>query len=205
MLKYSQKQGGSVHVFIVISLIVVLLGALGFVFWQNFVNNGSNEVSSVDTTTQTETTADTIEESTDEEVALSAGNFNGETGTFQARGYLYTKDFPEPYCETNCTMYTRAFFHVSESPSQAISSFITERKGNAFIADPAVALGCVVDGTIQATGTVSGNKIYSPEISKSLIASNESKQVAVEIGRSAVMSGSEAPMCYSHFDSVSLL
>ena len=38
-MKSMNKQKGSAHVAIVIVLIVALLGALGFIFWQNFIRN----------------------------------------------------------------------------------------------------------------------------------------------------------------------
>lgn len=47
MIKYSHSQGFA-HAFLVIGLIVALLGALGFIFWQNFIHNET-------TVTKTET------------------------------------------------------------------------------------------------------------------------------------------------------
>jgi len=38
MIKNSQKQTGSAHVVIIIILILALLGTLGFIFWQNYIN-----------------------------------------------------------------------------------------------------------------------------------------------------------------------
>ncbi|QQG50916.1 MAG: hypothetical protein HZB75_00185 [Candidatus Saccharibacteria bacterium] len=38
MVKSSSRQIGSVHFIIIIILVVTLLGVLGFVFWQNFIN-----------------------------------------------------------------------------------------------------------------------------------------------------------------------
>ncbi len=37
-----KKQSGSAHVIIVIVLVIALLGSLGFIFWQNFVNKTTN-------------------------------------------------------------------------------------------------------------------------------------------------------------------
>ena len=53
MIKDSSHQKGSAHVVIII-LIVALLGALGFVFWQNFMNKDSKETPIKQTTTQTD-------------------------------------------------------------------------------------------------------------------------------------------------------
>lgn len=50
----SRNQSGSAHVVIIIVLIVAVLGALGFIFWQNFVNKSANMNSSTSTSEQTE-------------------------------------------------------------------------------------------------------------------------------------------------------
>ncbi len=39
MIKISSKQTGSAHVIIIVILVIALLGTLGFIFWQNFINN----------------------------------------------------------------------------------------------------------------------------------------------------------------------
>lgn len=51
MIKTSLNQKGSAHVVIIVILVVALIGALGFVFWQNFMKNdtASNADKSVDT------------------------------------------------------------------------------------------------------------------------------------------------------------
>lgn len=36
-----KKQTGSIHVIIIVGLVALLIGALGFIFWQNFVNSKS--------------------------------------------------------------------------------------------------------------------------------------------------------------------
>jgi hypothetical protein len=42
MFKDSSSQTGSAHVIIIVVLVVALIGALGFVFWQNFIQNDVN-------------------------------------------------------------------------------------------------------------------------------------------------------------------
>ncbi|MGV9001337.1 MAG: hypothetical protein ACOH18_00050 [Candidatus Saccharimonadaceae bacterium] len=39
MIKHSQKQNGSTLVVVIIILVVAVIGALGFIFWQNFIKN----------------------------------------------------------------------------------------------------------------------------------------------------------------------
>jgi len=57
MIKNSLRQKGSTHVVIIIILVFVLLGALGFIFWQNFINkepSQSNPESNTSTNTPVE-------------------------------------------------------------------------------------------------------------------------------------------------------
>lgn len=49
MIKNSQRQIGSAHLVIVITLVVALIGALGFIFWQNFVKTETDTSESVTT------------------------------------------------------------------------------------------------------------------------------------------------------------
>ncbi|MDB5166970.1 MAG: hypothetical protein JWN26_115 [Candidatus Saccharibacteria bacterium] len=55
-MKSRQSQAGSAHLVIIIVLVVALLGALGFVFWQNFINKPvANQANSSQTTPTTKT------------------------------------------------------------------------------------------------------------------------------------------------------
>ncbi len=49
MIKNSHNQNGSAHVVIIIILVVALIGALGFIFWQNFFKNDATSTTSVAT------------------------------------------------------------------------------------------------------------------------------------------------------------
>jgi|GEM_PF-5651761 len=53
-MKSRHTQTGSAHVVIIIVLVIAVLGALGFIFWQNFLNKPA---ASTTTTTTTKTTA----------------------------------------------------------------------------------------------------------------------------------------------------
>ncbi len=46
-----QKQSGSVHLIITIILVLALLGALGFIFWQNVMNKKDTTAATAQTTT----------------------------------------------------------------------------------------------------------------------------------------------------------
>ena len=68
MIKYFQKQAGSAHVVIIVVIVAAVLGALGYVFWQNFINKDTSEITndSKQTTTQSgETPANPVEQPKD--------------------------------------------------------------------------------------------------------------------------------------------
>jgi len=70
MIKNSSSQKGSAHVIIVIILVLALLGALGFIFWQNFLNKDTDDSSTpAATSTGTDKTV-TQDEKTKQEYLL---------------------------------------------------------------------------------------------------------------------------------------
>ena len=52
MIKNSQRQSGSAHVVIIVILVVALLGALGFIFYQNFIKQNNQTNNTTPGTTQ---------------------------------------------------------------------------------------------------------------------------------------------------------
>lgn len=69
MIKNSQRQNGSAHIVIIIVLVVALIGALGYIFWQNFISKGSN-------TEHTTVTTESLEDSSDSTFKSSVYTFD---------------------------------------------------------------------------------------------------------------------------------
>lgn len=59
-MKQKNNQSESGHILIIIALVVVLLGALGFIFWQNFMQPKTDDDTDNTTTTITTTSSTTI-------------------------------------------------------------------------------------------------------------------------------------------------
>lgn len=62
------KQQGSAHVAVVIVLVVALLGALGFIFWQNFIKK--DDTTKQNATTSAEKKEETVEEVDSDELSV---------------------------------------------------------------------------------------------------------------------------------------
>jgi hypothetical protein len=78
MIKNSHQQAGSAHIVIIIILAISVIGLLGFVFWQNFVNI-RNEDKDAAVTTQS-TTPDTTTSPTAPELSLQGLGVTPPTG-----------------------------------------------------------------------------------------------------------------------------
>lgn len=78
MINISRKQDGSAHIAIVIILVVALLGALGFIFWQNVVVDKNVTESSQQTSNSTSQIASGDSKgASDREVAEQTGTIVG--------------------------------------------------------------------------------------------------------------------------------
>ncbi len=80
-----KKQQGSAHVIIVVVLVVALLGALGFIFWQNFIAKDSESKSNEkQTTKQEDKKKEVVSEETEDAQAMPDGYiaYNDESTGF---------------------------------------------------------------------------------------------------------------------------
>ncbi len=82
MIKNSQKQTGSAHVVIITILVLALLGALGFIFYQNFIKAKTDTANSVATT--------------EAEEAPEADKYAG-WGTYESVSGGYSIKYPEDW------------------------------------------------------------------------------------------------------------
>lgn len=80
-MRATQKQSGGAHVIIVVILIIALLGVLGFVFWQNFINKSASDTQA-SSETQTTTSVAKGEVATSQgELVLSSSHVKGTYAT----------------------------------------------------------------------------------------------------------------------------
>lgn len=82
MIKNPQTQAGSAHVVIVIILVVALTGALGFIFWQNFMKTETDTSEPVATTE--------IEESSETDKYVDWGTYESARDGYSIK---YPKDW----------------------------------------------------------------------------------------------------------------
>ena len=70
----NKTQSGSVHVIIIATLVIAVIGLLGFVFWQNFIQTDESTTTKTITTSESATTAEPQSTQTE----LVVGNYGVE-------------------------------------------------------------------------------------------------------------------------------
>lgn len=130
-------------------------------------------------------------------------------GTLTLTGYLSieeikcdpTDDLPD--CSVPTT-YKYANFNFTGTDNEQIYEYLGEKRGNSFVGEKSVGLGCykaeekiIESGNFGDDGFVE-NKITGEELSR-LLASSKMNPVKLQITKSHVSAGRDAPKCYSLF------
>jgi hypothetical protein len=125
----TKHQQGSAHLIIIIALVVVVLGALGFVFWQNFINKPVN--SEVSKTSITGSAANGGETSA-KKLVVSEWGIDGNYESVGELQYNLRTSFGETYLEftspevaaagEDCDVYSAATVRYSADDVTYIGS-----------------------------------------------------------------------------------
>lgn len=131
----------------------------------------------------------------------------GFYGAVVVTGYPVVESRLESFCEENCKKYSYVFFQVLNADNVALFDFIEEKKGNSFVGDKQIGLGCLQNKII--TYSNDSDKIgmkkhtLSADLSKKIMESSREKPVTIKLEKLLLTSGRGAPDCYSHFTYVS--
>lgn len=139
-MKNKQSQSGSGHLIIVILIIVALIGAMGFVYWRNFMQVPASDISK-DDTIKTTSDADTVKTLTISEWGITGKYFGkytltyttpdpGNFITFSTKGYPKNCDIrmsggPNP----SYVMYSANEVLVPGDGSTALQKYNNQEKG----------------------------------------------------------------------------
>jgi hypothetical protein len=150
----------------------------------------------------------TIQNSATDDFKYDADN-SDYYGNLIANGYLTLKERPEAFCVENCPMYTYAFFNVLNTDNEFFDDYIEGQKGNSFVGDMSIGLGCVENAILWRWNDSDefGMKKYtnSTETSEAILNSSAENPIKIELERYLFTKGSGAPDCYSHFAQVNIV
>lgn len=144
----------------------------------------------------------------EEKATFAADNQGNYFGVLTVTGYPVIMNTPEPFCEKDCKNYEYVYFQIMETNSTALYDFLGINKGNSFIGEKQVGIGCRKSGAISYYNDSNqlGMKEYYvyPDISKKILSASKNDPVAIRLERLLFTGGSGAPACYSHFTYISL-
>lgn len=212
-----KKKGNVAVIAIIIVIVAVTAGAVGRIFvkktqapiQQVATNQSIAPVAQTEPTTPAtlKSTAQTIQTQSSDKSSFKSDEKGNFYGTVVVTGYTIVKSESESFCEENCKKYSYVFFQILNTDNVALFDFLNENKGNSFVGDKQVGLGCLQNKNItyfNASDKI-GMKEYtlSASLSKKIMESNKENPITIKLERQLFTSGSGAPACYSHFTHIS--
>lgn len=202
----------------VVLLIIFMIISIGFGGYTIFNNRIKNEkkVSSKRIVKEEEKKEDSKEEKDEEEVKkpvinehINTFSLNDEAGIVYVEGYGEIEHRKGSNYESSNEEVDYLLFHITKTDSEDFMKWIENSKGNSFVGDKAIGLGCIKDGVLEyynssdeeENGFYKLNKNDSEKISKS----SKEELVKLKLERKIYTSGTEAPMCYSHITNITVL
>ena len=204
---------------IVIILIAVLVSAIvaggGIYYWQQSIFKEKAEVLEKKIEELENQISQLLEISDKGAEGDEGGDFKYDSelgayyGNVVVNGYVTLSERPEAFCEENCPIYTYVFFNILDTDNQFIDDYITGQKGNSFVGEMSIGLGCVDNNILWRWNDSNefGMQKYtnSSKTSQAVLNSNKESPISINLERYLYTSGRGAPDCYSHFANVSLI
>lgn len=157
----------------------------------------------MDETEMDETRMDSTEDELPESTFVYEESIHDFRGELHVRGYAATEEITEPFCAENCDTFTYVFLQLDESflDDSDLQRFFEIFKGNAFVSDGGLGLGCVENGQIFTHNDFDYSiaEQLSVEDTEALLNSSASEMVKVHLERRTEYMEGEAPACFSHF------
>ena len=101
------------------------------------------------------------------------------------------------------------FFNITNTDSNDFMTWIEGIKGNTFVKDKAIGLGCIHEDYIRYYNSSDEADCEEYKIEKEaaqkILNSSESNPIKLKLERKKFTGGSAAPLCYSHISNVSIV
>lgn len=121
LVSKTKLQSGSAHLIVIFILVLTIIGLLGFVFWQNFMQPKATMISNSDSSNSSSTTADTSSEETDTDNNTVILN---KSFTENVTGENLTLDYPDGW-----TIESKTGLNPSQATSHT-NTYITSPDAN---------------------------------------------------------------------------
>ena len=209
-----EKEKNNRGVIILLTVIIVILAVLCVLFAtdtitlkSNTTNNNSGQ-NTGNTQQETESNNNIENNSIQNELGVN-DTFSTSTnsGIVEVIGYPEIKELTNELGDGE--HYNYIYFHIKEAKSTEFKNYIESLKGNSFVLENAIGIGCNVDGKITYNNSSDelGDKGYeiSQEDSSKILNATENNPVRLKLERLALSYGKGAPVCYSHITKIEVV
>ena len=201
--------------FLVILLIIAIIsiGLGGYIVYEKKINSSvsldSKEVEKKQIVQDKEIKEKKEEEIKKEEKVNSTFSLIDEAGIAYVEGYVEKE-------HRSGTMYFSdegdvdyLLFHIVNTDSNDFLKWIDNSKGNSFVGDKAIGIGCINDNIIEYYNSSDEKEDAQYRISKNdsekIINSTKDNLVKLKLERKVYTGGSGTPMCYSHITNINVI
>jgi hypothetical protein len=194
---------------------IIAIGFGGYTIFNNRIKN-EKKISSKRIVKEKEKKEDITEDNDTKEINITSKDkhintfsLSDEAGIVYVEGYGEIEHRKGSNYESSNEEVDYLLFHITKTESEDFMKWIENSKGNSFVGDKAIGLGCIKEGIIEyynssdeeENGFYKLNKDDSEKISKS----SKETPVKLKLERKIYTSGTEAPMCYSHITNITVL
>ena len=193
------------HKVLLVILVVILLGLGSYHYYVIFVNvdkNNETEVSENNIVSDNNTANATDDNAQEVNDTFS---ITTNSGVVEVIGYPEIREMID---EMNTgEKYSYVFFHITETNSNNFKEYINSLKGNAFVLDNAIGIGCKKENIIEyfnSSDETGKGKYYelSLEDSSRILNATNNNPIKLKLERKTLTYGGGASACYSHITTI---
>lgn len=211
-----EKKNNSL-VIILMGVIIVILAVLCILFATDTISfniNKSNSNEGNNQVKEEENSNNNAIDNSDEKIDTFGINdtfsISTESGQVDVLGYVeIIKREPSEFDSTNSEKINYVYFHITDTKSNDFLKYIDNMKGNSFVSDKSIGLGCRIDNLIKYynSSNQNGFKEYnlSLEDSNKIFNSNVNNPIKLRLNRLELSGGKDAPSCYSHITKIEVI
>ncbi len=195
-------------VIIVILTILCVLFATNTITFKSNASNNSQDASNAQSENKN-TNGTNVPGNQTELGAIDTFSASTESGIVEVIGYPEIKEKTysrDNYEGSDEKPYYYIYFHIKETKSTEFKKFIDDHRGNAFVSEDAIGIGCNSDGKITYfnASDMFGGKNYelSKEDSDKILNATENNPVRLKLEKLVLSDGTDAPICYSFINSI---
>ncbi len=198
-----------VGIIIVILIVLCILFFTGTISFNSKANNNNKQSSGV-VEGNNENSNNVNEPKPKEPVLGENDTFSSstESGQVDVLGYAEVTEINESF-DSDGETESYIFFHILDIKSNDFLSYIDSLKGNSFVKEKAIGIGCVDDNIIRYANDSDqeGLKAYelTKDVSSKIINSTSSNPIKLRLNRMPLTYGSGAPSCYSHITTIEVI